>query len=310
VALRQPGLTVAAHRWGSADVAAWERRGAYRSLAGWDVFTLDVPAAGVEAREPLLVLHGFPTCSFDFHRVVDAWARDRRVLLLDMVGFGLSAKPDIAYGFDLHADVVEAFVADAGVTRLAMLTHDMGDTVGGELHARQLEGRWPVEVTHRVLTNGSVYIDMAHLSDGQEFLLALPDERLPDTSGPLGDTFRAGLAATFSPDSTVDPAELEAAWELAAHGGGHLVLPRTIRYIEERRRNERRFTGAIEAHPSPLGIVWGVDDPIAVAAMAHRLHEAVASSSVTLLPGIGHYPMLEAPASFLSAVAAAQGAPR
>jgi pimeloyl-ACP methyl ester carboxylesterase len=287
---------------GSAAVAAWKSRGTVRTLAGWEVFTLDVPANGAEAREPLLVLHGFPTCSFDFHHVVDGLAADRRVLLLDMVGFGLSAKPDIAYTFDLHADVVEAFMADLGVDRFALLTHDMGDTVGGELLARQLEGRWAVEVTERVLTNGSVYIDMAHLSDGQLFLLALPDERLPETVGIDGSTMRAGLAATFSPRTVVDEDELAAAWELVAHASGHLVLPRTIRYIEERRRNEGRFTGAIESHPSPLGIVWGVDDPIAVSSMADRLHEAVPSSSVTRLIDVGHYPMLEAPDTFLDAV--------
>jgi len=294
-------------QWASADVAAWERRGAYATLAGWDVFTLDVPATSTEAGEPVLVLHGFPTSSFDFHHVVDTWSVDRRVLLLDMVGFGLSAKPDIAYRFDLYADIVQAFVARAGVTRLALVTHDMGNTVGGELLARQLEGRWPVEITRRVLLNGSIYMEMARLSEGQLLLLSLPDERLADDFGPLDGSFRAGLAATFSASSTVAEAELDAAWALAAHRGGDRVLPRTIRYIEERRRNEQRFTGAIEAHPSPLHIVWGVDDPIAVVAMAGRLHEAVVSSTVRLLADVGHYPMLEDPASFAGAVAGALG---
>jgi len=291
--------------WRSAAVAAWEARGAYRALAGHEVFTLELSPTGEETAEPLLVLHGFPTSSFDFHLVVDALAEDRRVLLLDMVGFGLSAKPDIAYTFDLHADVVEAFVADVGVTRLALLTHDMGDTVGGELLARAAEGRWPVEVTRRVLTNGSIYIEMAHLSDGQQFLLALPDERLPDTVGIDGATLQAGLTATFSPASAVDQAELDAAWELIEHRQGHLVLPRTIRYIEERRRNERRFTGAIEAHPSPLGVVWGVDDPIAVVAMADRVEAAAGAASLAKLVDVGHYPMLEAPDRFLASVSAA-----
>ena len=49
---------------------------------------------------------------------------------------------------------------------MALLTHDMGDTVGGELLARNLEGTLRFEITQRVLTNGSIYIDMAHLTDG------------------------------------------------------------------------------------------------------------------------------------------------
>ena len=86
---------------------------------------------------------------------------------------------------------------------------------------------------------------------------------------------KTSLAATFSAHSAVDDAELSAAWELIAHGGGHQLLPRTIRYIEERRRNQARFTGAIETHPSPLAIVWGADDPIAVVEMARRLRRPV-----------------------------------
>jgi pimeloyl-ACP methyl ester carboxylesterase len=289
--------------WRSRAVAAWEGRGAYLQLEGFEVFTLDVPPAGSEDHEPLLVLHGFPTSSFDFHLVVDELAAHRRVLLLDMVGYGLSEKPDMAYTLEMQADLAEALVAASGVSTLALLTHDMGDTVGGELLARQAEGRWPVQVTRRVVTNGSVYIEMAHLSDGQSALLALPDARLADGGPqPDADAMSAALSSTFSEASEVDGSELAAAWELIAHRGGQLVLPRTIRYIEQRRRSQARYTGAIESHPSPLGIVWGRDDPIAVAAMAERLQSSSGGSRLRWLDGTGHYPMIESPDNFLGAV--------
>jgi len=284
-------------------VAAWEQAGVYRSVGGTKVFTMDAAPRGPETLEPLLVLHGFPTSSFDFHLVVDDLAQHRRVLLFDMVGYGLTAKPDHAYSIDEQADVAQAVAAGAGVTRLALLSHDKGDTVAGELLARAIEGRWAVEVTRRVVTNGSIYIEMAHLTAGQELLLALPDERLPENTGIDGASMGASLAATFSPGSQVAAAELEAAWELIANDDGHRLLPRTIRYIEERRRAQSRFTGAIEAHPSPLGIVWGTDDPIAVPDMATRLHGVRPDARLTLLDGVGHYPMLEAPARFAAAVA-------
>jgi len=286
-------------------MAAWEERGEYRTLGGTRVFTMDVAPRGEETLEPLLVLHGFPTCSFDFHLVLDTLAEHRRVLLFDMLGYGLSAKPDRAYTIDAQADTAQAFVAQAGVSRLALLSHDMGDTVGGELLARAVEGRWRVEVTRRVVTNGSIYIEMAHLTAGQELLLSLPDARLPEDAGIDGASLAASLAATFSPGATVDGAELAAAWELIAHDGGHLLLPRTIRYIEERRRSQSRYTGAIEEHPSPLGIVWGTDDPIAVADMATRLGAARPDARLILLDGVGHYPMIESPVRFASAVAEA-----
>jgi pimeloyl-ACP methyl ester carboxylesterase len=113
---------------------------------------------------------------------------------------------------------------------------------------------------------------------------------------------QGGLRATFSPSSSVPEAELVAQWELIAREDGHRLLPRLIRYIDERRRDESRYTGAIERHPSPLHVVWGVDDPIAVVEMTDRLLDARPDAVVELLDGVGHYPMIEARARFAAAV--------
>lgn len=283
-------------------VGSWAARGEHRDLAGHRVFTVVAPASGAETAEPLLVLHGFPTSSYDYAGVLDELRRHRRVLLFDMLGYGLSAKPDVAYTMALQADIAQAFVADAGVERLALLTHDMGNTVGGELLARHGEGAWPVEITRRVVTNGSIYIEMARLTAGQEMLLSLPDALIDPALAPDEASLALALAATFSPHTGVDDAELRAHAALVCHDGGNRVLARLIRYIEERRRAQDRFTGAIEAHPSPLGVVWGLDDPIAVAAMADRLHAARPDASVVHLDRVGHYPVLEDPGRFLGAI--------
>ena len=101
--------------------------------------------------------------------------------------------------------------------------------------------------------------------------------------------------------------ELAAQGEMIAHDNGHLLLPRLIRYIEERRRSEGRFTGAIERHPSPLTVVWGRDDPIAVPTMTDRLVRGRPDATVTLLDGVGHYPMVEAPDRFVDALVGPTG---
>ena len=289
------------------SIAQWKAAGRVRDLCGIQVFTLVTGPHGEELAEPLLVIHGFPTCSYDYRLVVDSLAADRMVLLLDLPGFGLSAKPDIRYSVELHADVVMAYVSETGCDRLALLTHDMGDTVGGELLARQLEGDWPVSVTRRVVTNGSIYLEMARLTDGQKLLLALDDAQTP--RGPGSEDIAAALAATMAPaslggrDGTSDDAELVCA------GNGASMLPRTIRYVEDRRRAEGRYTGAIESHPSPLAVVWGTEDPIAVREMASRLHRRRPDSTLSWLEGVGHYPMLEAPEAFSTTVASALGSP-
>jgi pimeloyl-ACP methyl ester carboxylesterase len=266
-------------------------------VGGSRVFVVDVPSARPPSAPPLLVLHGFPTCSFDFHRVVDDLAADRRVVLFDYPGYGLSDKPDRPYRLVDHADTAAALLGDLGIERFGLLTHDIGDTVGGELLARQLGGAWPVEVTDRVLTNGTLFMDLVQLSAGQQLLEALPDERL--AAGVLTrDAVVGGLVATFSPSHRVDDAEVESAWELISTGGGERLLARHARYIDERRRNEDRTTPPVLLHPSPLTVVWGTDDPIAVAAMADRVEAARPDARIVRLSGVGHYPMVEAPARF------------
>jgi len=284
------------------SVEAWRSSGTFLDVGGHHVFVRDEPAVVPHAdRPPLLVLHGFPTNSYDFAAVLPALAARRRVVLPDFVGFGLSDKPDRRYGIHLSADTIEGVVAELGLEHVDLLTHDMGDSVGGELLARGLDGNLGFTIGRRVVTNGSIYLDLAHLTTGQQLLLSLPDEALA-----LSDETRFGesLAATCAPALRPSDAELAAQWQLLTHNGGDHLLPRTIRYLEDRRAEERRYTGAIESHPSPLGIVWGDLDPIAVHAMTDRLLEARPDATRTTLDGVGHYPMIEAPDRFAAAVLA------
>jgi pimeloyl-ACP methyl ester carboxylesterase len=254
----------------------------------------------------VLILHGFPTSSMDWSEVVPALRRARRVVAFDLLGFGLSDKPDQAYSLFEQADLAEAVAARLGLGRVALVTHDVGDSIGGELLARSLEGKLGFEVASRVVTNGSIYMDLVELSAGQLALLKLPDARLPENLAPSRDALEASLLGLMGEERRAT-----AAPHVAALVGGMLrdegarLLPRIIRYIEERRRHEARWTGAIERHASPLAIVWGTVDPIARVAMAHRLAKARPDAELCLLEGVGHFPMVEDPERFGAALLAA-----
>ena len=57
----------------------------------------------------------------------------------------------------------------------------------------------------RVVTNGSIYIGQAHLTDGQQLLLGLPDERLPPGTPIDATSLIASLRHTFSPSTPAVP---------------------------------------------------------------------------------------------------------
>jgi pimeloyl-ACP methyl ester carboxylesterase len=273
-----------------AVVEEWARQGAYVEVGGHQLFALTI--GGPSARAAVL-LHGFPGSSFDWSHVARKVGEHIPVVTLDLLGYGLSDKPDIRYSIFDEADLATEVIARSGVERCVLIAHDLGDTVAAELLARANEGRLPFEVERTILTNGSIFIDLAQLSAGQRVLLSLPDERMETGFG--ADGLGAGLAETFSKERPPAVEDFEALVWLALREDGDLLLPRLIRYIEERRANQDRFTAAFVDHPAPLTLLWGEQDPIAVLDMTRRMKELRPDTEVVTWPDLSHWPLLEDP---------------
>ncbi len=159
-----------------------------------------------------------------------------------------------------------------------------------------LDGSLGLLVERRVLTNGSIYIDMAQLTTGQQLLLSLPDESLD--LGDDGTNFRAGLAATFSESYPPADDELAAHWALMSRERGNTLLPRTIRYVEDRRANESRYNRRDRDAPVPPRHRLGSTRSGGRGADADRLAGAVPSANLRWLDDVAHWPMIEAPEQF------------
>lgn len=247
--------------------------------------------------EPVLAIHGFPTASWDWWAIWPALTAHYRVLALDMIGFGFSAKPaDFAYSIFAQADLHEALLAREGVTRYRLLAHDYGDTVAQELLARDRRG--PARIVATCLLNGGLFPER-HRALVTQRLLASP-------VGPL--IARLGSFRTFARSmhriwgGPLADAELQAMWQLASRDRGMAVMPKLIGYLEERRANRARWVGALTEARAPLRLIDGLADPISGAHMAARYRELVPDPVVVELPGVGHYPQLEAPAAVAAAV--------
>jgi pimeloyl-ACP methyl ester carboxylesterase len=271
-------------------VREWRDDGRFIEVAGNKIFVMDTNS---HPGPFVFILHGFPSSSFDWHLVVPELAKKQRVITFDFLGFGLSDKPDQAYSLFEQADIAQAVAADCGIDRCVLVSHDMGDTVAAELLMRQAEGKLPFTIDRSILTNGSIFIDLVQLSVGQQFLLALPDERLPE---PLGlDGMRPGLRDTFSDANPPADAELDAMVELIRHNGGDQLLGRTVRYIEERRKHQARWTEGLASFGGPMTALWGEKDPIAVIAMMDRLAEVRPTTEIIRWPDVSHWPSIEVP---------------
>lgn len=97
------------------------------SVAGTTVAWVDT---GVQSDQPPLVLiHGL-SASFGFweHQLTDL-APDRRVLALDLPGFGRSGRPDAPYTPPWFADVVVAWMDHVGLDAAVLVGHSMGGQI-------------------------------------------------------------------------------------------------------------------------------------------------------------------------------------
>ncbi|MFI7043880.1 alpha/beta fold hydrolase [Streptosporangium sandarakinum] len=207
----------------------------------------------------LLLLHGFPSASHQFRRLIDALGSHYRLIAPDYPGFGHTRAPDdFVHSFDRLADVIEGLVRGLGLTRFTMYMFDFGAPVGFRIAERHPE--W---VAGLVVQNGNAYED--GLSDGARDFTALR----PGTPG-AEETIRdlLTLRGTRSQYETgVSDPELVApdGWTLDQH---FLDLPgrkeaQVALAFDYRSNIERygRWQAWLREHTPPTLITWGVGDP-------------------------------------------------
>jgi pimeloyl-ACP methyl ester carboxylesterase len=276
-----------------ASVRQWQEGGRLLSTSAGSVFVRSQPGGG----PAVLLLHGFPSSSYDFRGVVDRLG-DRAWLTLDFLGFGLSDKPKKPHRYSLleQADIVQQVVADVAPGPVVLLAHDMGTSVATELLARDVSGTLPFEIQRAVLTNGSVIIDRASLRPSQKILRGPFGSILARLTNERG--FLRGFAKLFSAAHPLSDEEAQAQWALLARDGGHRIMNLLCAYLNERVRFAPRWHGAVRDWDKPLGFLWATGDPVATTDVLAGLRELRPAAEVIELPGIGHYPQIEVPDEF------------
>lgn len=81
--------------------------------------------------DPILLVHGTPTWSFLYRRLIKDLSRDHRVIAADNLGFGLSDKPvGCSYLPEDQAKSLAALIAALGLKDLVLVVHDFGGPIG------------------------------------------------------------------------------------------------------------------------------------------------------------------------------------
>ncbi|MFC3939944.1 alpha/beta hydrolase [Pseudomonas gingeri NCPPB 3146 = LMG 5327] len=247
--------------------------------------------------EPLLLIHGFPTASWDWHYLWKPLSQRYRLIACDMLGFGDSAKPlDHDYSLLEQADLQQALLAHLGIDQpVHLLAHDYGDSVAQELLARHYEAR--IDIASCVFLNGGLFPETHRPVLAQKLLLS-----------PLGwllgrafsrDALVKSFSRIFGPKTRPSESALDDFWSLVENNQGPRILHKLIGYIPERRARRERWVSAMQRGAVPLRVIDGAFDPISGAHMVERYRQLIPDPDTVLLAGIGHYPQTEAPVQVL-----------
>ncbi len=274
------------------SIEQWRKRGEIRRILGYDIFTVD---EGKAVKGTIVLIHGFPTSSWDWVKIWDVLAANYRVVALDMLGFGYSDKPRRhTYSIMEQADLVEALVKDKELKEYHVLAHDYGDTVAQELLARQNEGTGVGRWQSICFLNGGLFPETHRALLIQKILLS-PLGGLANTLS-TKKRFDASVSRTFGPQTKPSRDELVAFWSLINHNNGRHIFHKLITYMTDRITHRERWVAALYEAKVPTALINGSYDPVSGAHMVARYKEIIKEPDyIAELAGIGHYPQVEAP---------------
>ena len=232
---------------------------------------------------PVVFLHGFPGNGSDWGPVARRLEDSHRVVVVDLVGFGSSPRPDRFEDLwaDAQAKALAATLDRLGIERTALVGHDYGGPV-----SLALVRRFPERVTHLAILSTNAFGDTP-----VDFPLSLI--RVPGLGPLLEPLFfgRRSLAVLGRVLSRTRGAR-------AARNDAEEA--RTIRTIFARvLRDLPGLYGPIEASLEgiriPTTVVWGDRDRFFPEAQGRRTAAAIPDARFVLLEGCGHLPQIERP---------------
>jgi len=233
--------------------------------------------------QPVLLLHGEPTWSFLYRKMVPVLAASARAIAPDYVGFGRSDKPVERdwYTFDAHYAAMEQLVQDLALEGVTVVVQDWGGPIGLRLAAEH-----PERVARIVVMNTGIFSGRPP-SDAwlqfRDFMRRVGTDIRPGQlvritcPQPIGDDVVAGYDAPFPvPESKAGVLMFP---ELVPTSPDHPSAAKTLEVREAMKHWEK-----------PALVLFGDSDPVFRPKVAERFSELIPGAGpAEIVAGAGHF---------------------
>jgi pimeloyl-ACP methyl ester carboxylesterase len=254
-----------------------------------DGVTVFYREAGAQDAPMVLLLHGFPTSSFQYRELIPRLADRYRVIAPDLPGFGFTDVPkkrNYKYSFDALAQTVMAFTDALNLKRYALYVFDYGAPTGFRVAMAR-----PERITAIVSQNGNAY------EEGLGDAWAPIQRYWRDPSSENRETLRqaldpAGLRSQYTdgvpnPDRIAPEGYTLDAAMIARPGNMDIQLDLFLDY-----RNNVKLYPAFQEYfrkaKPPLLAIWGKYDPFFIPPGAEAFRRDIPNAAVQFLE-TGHF---------------------
>jgi pimeloyl-ACP methyl ester carboxylesterase len=242
--------------------------------------------------EVLLLIHGMARSSETWRSVLPPLSKKFRVIAPDLLGHGESAKPRSDYSLGAFAVLLRDFLDELGVSQATVVGHSLGGGV-----AMQFVYQHPDYAKGLVLIgSGGLGPDVGWIlrllsAPGAELVLPIIAPKPVLTVGnKLRSWFRG--AGIHSPRG----AETWGAYSSLADRQARESFLKTLRSVVDYRGQAVSALNRLHARADlPVMAIWGDRDNIIPVEHAYAIHNTRTDTRLEVLPGVGHYPQVEAP---------------
>lgn len=247
---------------------------------------------------PLILLHGFPTSSYLFHKMMPRLAEHFEVYALDLMGYGGSVvRPTTPIHLEAQADMVIGFARALDLMPFTLVGHDLG---GGIAQIIALED--PAYLSNIILINSVVADNFPILRIRLlNFLLNFPQiATYLSRSSFLGRWAKSsfGLKSGVFDKTTMDETALNAfLFDPFLHSEeGTRRFFRAVQAQSENGKITRRIAAGLPEIVTPTLILWGEKDRFFSQKWPRYLKKHIPSvKTYVAVPDAGHFSPLEQP---------------
>jgi pimeloyl-ACP methyl ester carboxylesterase len=242
---------------------------------------------------PIVLLHGTSASLHTWDGWVAAMAPARRVIRMDLPGFGLTGPaPDGDYRIERYVEFVTALLDALGIERCVLAGNSFGGWIAWETTLAE-----PGRVAALILVDAA-----GHPRESESVPIGFRIAGIPllnrvfEVTLPRG-VVESSLRNTYGDPSRVTPGLVERYYELTLREGNRAALASRLAAA----RSSPRIA-QLSKIAAPTLILWGGRDRLIPPAYGEQFHRDIPRSRLVVFPGLGHVPHEEDPEATVAAV--------